>query len=485
MTDQPSLHLPARAATRRIGLTLLEDWERTRDRLEESADPDALHDFRVALRRLRSVLRAFRPASDEVVPRGLRRRLRRLADATGDSRDLGVLRAWLAARIRELPPDQRAGAGWLDSALQPREVEANQRLRRTVARWYAPVTKRLRARLSATEDEPASDAGNVAASGVAGATIIEWAGDMEYRLGAIRSIAEVTQAHTARILVKRLKYLLTALAPELPAAAALVPRLARLQDLLGDLHDRHRFGEELEVSYRTAATLEAQRVMHDLLPWVESSAAAEPAPPADAGAGLAAVAGRLRAEADAIFGQLRSEWLEGTGGFDLIQALQALGRALEGESNAPLEIERKYLLSALPPRALLLPGQEIDQGWLPGVELVERIRRVRSGEGEHYFRTVKSGQGLSRVEIEEETTQALFEALWPLTEGRRVHKRRYRVAEGGFFWEVDEFLDRELAVAEVELPTPRTRVEIPAWLSGYVVREVTEEPTYANRALAR
>ncbi|HEV8612045.1 MAG TPA: CHAD domain-containing protein, partial [Gemmatimonadales bacterium] len=36
-------------------------WVRARRRLRQEGDSDALHDFRVALRRLRSTLRAFRP----------------------------------------------------------------------------------------------------------------------------------------------------------------------------------------------------------------------------------------------------------------------------------------------------------------------------------------------------------------------------------------------------------------------------------------
>jgi CYTH domain-containing protein len=52
-------------------------------------------------------------------------------------------------------------------------------------------------------------------------------------------------------------------------------------------------------------------------------------------------------------------------------------------------------------------------------------------------------------------------------------------------WEIDEFLDRELVLAEIELPAVDSPVELPAWLREHVVREVTAEPDYVNRALAR
>ena len=95
------------------------------------------------------------------------------------------------------------------------------------------------------------------------------------------------------------------------------------------------------------------------------------------------------------------------------------------------------------------------------------------------------GKGLARVELEDETDAALFDRLWPLTEGRRVRKRRYRVREGERVWEIDQFLDRELVLAEVELPSVEAAVELPAWLRPHVVREVTEEAEYKNENLAR
>jgi CYTH domain-containing protein len=66
-----------------------------------------------------------------------------------------------------------------------------------------------------------------------------------------------------------------------------------------------------------------------------------------------------------------------------------------------------------------------------------------------------------------------------------VRKRRYRVPQGALAWEVDEFLDRDLVLAEIELPTAETRVVPPEWLTGYLIREVTTEPEYVNRMLAR
>lgn len=155
------------------------------------------------------------------------------------------------------------------------------------------------------------------------------------------------------------------------------------------------------------------------------------------------------------------------------------------EDEAPArEIERKYLLHALPPEVRGAKVEEIWQGWIPGVRLQERLRRIRSGGTETYFRTVKLGRGMSRIEVEEETPADLFERMWPLTDGRRVHKRRYVVTEGDRTWEVDEFLDRPLFLAEVELPSEDASVVLPSWLAAVVDREVTGEDAYVNVNLA-
>ena len=152
----------------------------------------------------------------------------------------------------------------------------------------------------------------------------------------------------------------------------------------------------------------------------------------------------------------------------------------------PLEIERKYLLRGLPAAVAGSTSVEIDQGYLPGHEIRERIRRVRGAHGVHFVRTLKAGMGIERVEIEEETTEQFFLAVWPLTRGCRVQKRRYDVPDAGLVWEIDEFLDRAgLWLAEVELERADQPVTPPEWLKPYIDREVTDDPTYTNRALAR
>lgn len=151
-----------------------------------------------------------------------------------------------------------------------------------------------------------------------------------------------------------------------------------------------------------------------------------------------------------------------------------------------LEIERKFLLSALPGMPVVRDVLEIDQGYLPGQRLLERLRRQRHRDGTvRYFRTVKLGSGMERMELEDETDERIFTHLWVLTEGMRLRKRRYLVPEGSLTWEIDEFTDRELHLAELEIPTRDIRIVVPDWLRPMVVRDVTDERAYSNRSLAR
>jgi adenylate cyclase len=97
---------------------------------------------------------------------------------------------------------------------------------------------------------------------------------------------------------------------------------------------------------------------------------------------------------------------------------------------------------------------------------------------------VKHGGGLRRVEEDIEIDARRGEALWALTEGRRVEKRRHRLPAGDALLEVDVFEGdlQGLVVAEAEFDGEDAAQAFtpPAWLG----REVTDDEAYKNRALA-
>jgi len=145
------------------------------------------------------------------------------------------------------------------------------------------------------------------------------------------------------------------------------------------------------------------------------------------------------------------------------------------------EIERKFLVTALPDG--LGEGDTIDQGYLAiapdGVET--RIRR-RAGAA---TLTVKSGPAMIRVEEEIPLETARFDALWPLTEGRRLEKVRHLIPlERGLTAELDVYGGAlaGLLTAEIEFPSEAAARDFsPPPLLG---EEVTGDATYANQNLA-
>jgi CYTH domain-containing protein len=300
----------------------------------------------------------------------------------------------------------------------------------------------------------------------------------------VRSPADVVAAHEARILAKRLRYLLEPLRTTDVGeeTTALVKHLKGLQDILGELHDAHVLSEELAAAQVDSAT-ERVRLLHEAL-YVEGAAEEEPKPPRDLRAGLLAIDRHVRDRLQHLFGALQADWL-GERFAPFRQELTALADSLLAWGSRHLEIERKYLLRGLPSLEGPVETAQILQGWLPGDAVRERLRRVDASGTSRFYRTIKVGAGIARVELEDETDAELFDTLWPLTEGRRVRKRRHKVHEGDRVWDIDEFLDRDLVLAEVELPSADATVELPEWLRPHVVREVTGDGEYKNENLAR
>ncbi|MBR9989605.1 MAG: CHAD domain-containing protein, partial [Gemmatimonadetes bacterium] len=107
----------AQRAARLVALRLLDRVGAARTRLDDPNDQEALHDFRVAVRRLRSWIRAFKPWLEESVAKRQRRLLRGLARSTNAARDVEVHAAWLTARYPSLTARQRVGARWLQQRL--------------------------------------------------------------------------------------------------------------------------------------------------------------------------------------------------------------------------------------------------------------------------------------------------------------------------------------------------------------------------------
>jgi adenylate cyclase len=154
------------------------------------------------------------------------------------------------------------------------------------------------------------------------------------------------------------------------------------------------------------------------------------------------------------------------------------------------EIERKFLVAELPGDLERHPAESLEQGYIAIEGAVEvRVRRRGPPPGTEgrtqALLTVKSGAGRVRVEEEFEIDDRRFASLWPLSDGRRVAKTRYRLpADGGLTIELDVYTGdlAGLRFAEVEFASEAAADAFapPAWFG----REVTDDHRYANRALA-
>ncbi len=148
------------------------------------------------------------------------------------------------------------------------------------------------------------------------------------------------------------------------------------------------------------------------------------------------------------------------------------------------EIERKFLVKALPDGFDRTDGVPIDQGYL-AVEPHGRQVRLRR-KADAYYITVKGApNGFARAELEVELSASQFDALWPLTRGHRLRKTRHELPLGSLTVEVDVYggLNEGLLVVEVEFPTEAEAHAFvpPAWFG----RDVSADSHYSNRILAR
>jgi adenylate cyclase len=147
-----------------------------------------------------------------------------------------------------------------------------------------------------------------------------------------------------------------------------------------------------------------------------------------------------------------------------------------------LEVERKFRLTEPPEGLGEHPHDSIAQGYLVIADDVEV--RLRAADG-HRLLTVKRGHGEVREEVELQLSAEQFDALWPLTEGLRLEKKRHRVPLGELTVEVDVFEGdlAGLALAEVEFSSEQESqgFDPPDWLG----EEVTGDDRYANQTLAK
>jgi CHAD domain-containing protein len=330
------LALPVDEGCRRVALALLESTVTARGRLDDPDDRTALHDFRVALRRLRTWLRAFEPYLADSLRKKHRRRLRNISRLAGVCRDNEVHVAWVRDVEESLRSRERAGGEWLLHQVADRQRDTEVGFRTMVADVFGRTTDALGDGLA--EYDRRIDLRDAAPprrfAAAAAPLILSQATALGERLGAVQSIQDQAVAHAARLSAKRLRYLLEPIGTAVDGGQNLVKRLRHLQDTIGEMHDVHVMAEEVIEAAERAGAEQTRRVATALLEGEVDTEAAHHEHARDPRPGLLAIASQLRRRGESAFAELQSRWL-GDHAHDLTDAARLIVARLSADTAAP------------------------------------------------------------------------------------------------------------------------------------------------------
>ena len=328
----PLLAQPAAQSVRLIAQGYLEAAVEAARRMDDATDAEALHDFRVAVRRLRTTIRAYRTTLQDSVQPKLYRRLGEIAEETNRVRDADVALAWLQPLKPELRARERVGLHWLIERINARRTKRIEHDLAEARRSFRSAVRRLRKAL-AIEDAGLDPSFGVVARG----TVLAHAQELDQILAAVRA-PDGPEVHQARIAAKRLRYLLEPLTEAVPATARVVARLRTLQTRLGELHDVVELEREVRAGVESVAAERAIRLFDAAISGRATPQAARAARGRDPRPGLVAVARRLRARRRSLFATLRANGLKTAG--DWQRELGTTLRRLEGSAAASIPIPR-------------------------------------------------------------------------------------------------------------------------------------------------
>ncbi len=203
-------------------------------------DPESVHRYRVATRRLRSDLQTFSRVLDHTRTAAVRDELRWLGAAVGPVRDLDVLGARLEANARELSDRDQPAASALQARVAATRADARRQLLEVLRseRYDGALVALIE---FASAPPVAADSTHVAS---------EPAVDLARRLVSHRwkqlaaAVLEAgdepsdLQLHQIRIAAKRCRYAAEAVAPVIGRPALrFAAGIEEVQTVLGDLHD--------------------------------------------------------------------------------------------------------------------------------------------------------------------------------------------------------------------------------------------------------
>lgn len=227
---------PVGQAFMTIARSCLHQLLANRPALLDAGDPEAIHQMRVALRRLRSALKVFRPVLPVPCPEPLVAEMRWLLGALGPARDGDVFLSEILGPVIADHPGERSLAQVERHWREVRDRDFKAACQAVVDPRYTVLLLRLGHWIE-TLDWGGSDGGRVVA--FARRTLNKRLKRLAKAAG--RSLLDLSaeQRHQVRILGKQLRYggdFLASLFPG-PRTQAFLTALAELQDHLGQLND--------------------------------------------------------------------------------------------------------------------------------------------------------------------------------------------------------------------------------------------------------
>jgi CHAD domain-containing protein len=231
---------PARDAVGRIVRTILEIATRNLPGILNDLDTEFLHDYRICIRKIRSVLSLVKDVYPEEETRRMRKILGDLARQTNRLRDLDV---YLLARdeyLGLLPPELRPT---LEGMFEDFSTERANEVRRTVSKMHASSNRRYLREIEeyfseSARHEPSPAAGH-AVGPLAFVSIYKRYRKIRKIAAGIGAVTPDDVVHQVRIECKKLRYLMEFFSELIPKeeGAAMLKLLRRLQGRLGDFND--------------------------------------------------------------------------------------------------------------------------------------------------------------------------------------------------------------------------------------------------------
>ena len=240
MRAAPSEITPAQnplAAFVTLASGCVRQWQANAAGASESADPEFIHQLRVSQRRLRSLLRIFKPALPEAFVNDWSERLRINANSFGDARDLDVLSDEILAPVAGTTAEEDAVLGRLQEKVRlERERAREQASARLDPAEQGRLILGFMAALHALPENSLHRA--VDTHTFACLQLRQIRKRVRKRFDAARTLVP-TRLHALRIALKQLRYGVEFFMPLFAAdeVKGYIRTLAKVQDDLGFIND--------------------------------------------------------------------------------------------------------------------------------------------------------------------------------------------------------------------------------------------------------